>query len=260
MALLHDGITILNFDRTYIPQEKLRDYPHEWIDFADLSQTKRYCELDSFKTIQRRLHLRSRHGITFIGSGNYHYVSYLLLSEIKEPFTCILFDHHTDMMSEPSSSLMSCGSWVRRAIRCLPLLNKVIIIGAQPGLLKHIPSDIRPKVVVFPTGSLDSDGLWIKISQAIETDTVYISIDKDVLDPTQAVTDWDQGTMKLQDLLNILTHLMTAKKVYGADICGELPISPLELFHPSSLTAIKKNEYANQKILHVLKTQHKKIS
>jgi arginase family enzyme len=260
MALLHDGITILNFDRTYIPQDKLRDYPHEWIDFADLPHTKRYCEPDSYKTIQRRLRLRSRHGITFIGSGNYHYVSYLLLSEIKEPFTCILFDHHTDMMYEPSSSLMSCGSWVRRAICSLPLLDKVIVIGAQPGLLKLIPQDLRPKVVVFSTGSLEKDDLWTRISQEIETETVYISIDKDVLDPTQAVTDWDQGTMKLQDLLNILTHLITTKKVYGVDICGELPISPLELFRPSSLSAIQKNEYANQKILHVLKTQQEKIS
>ena len=47
--------------------------------------------------IKRALNRRKNKGITFIGSGNYHYVSHLLLEEINKPFTLILFDHHTDM-------------------------------------------------------------------------------------------------------------------------------------------------------------------
>ena len=47
--------------------------------------------------IKRALNRRKIKGITFIGSGNYHYVSYFIIRRNKQAFTLILFDHHTDM-------------------------------------------------------------------------------------------------------------------------------------------------------------------
>jgi arginase family enzyme len=126
--------------------------------------------------------------------------------------------------------------------------------SSHPGLVAHISADLREKAVLFPTVSLDSGKDTVsQILREIATDSVYISIDKDVLDPTHAVTNWDQGSMKLPDLLHILTPIIQSKKVYGVDICGELPVSTIELFQPSALAAIRKNEIANRKILRVLK-------
>src|SRR5699024_4536243 len=109
---MDDLITILNFDHVYETQDFFHKANYEWINLSDVRNTNRYCELGSLKTIHERLKRRKNKGITFIGSGNYHYVTYLLMSEIKIPFTLILFDHHTDMIKPIHESILSCGSWV----------------------------------------------------------------------------------------------------------------------------------------------------
>ncbi len=112
MSLLYIGLTFLNFDDTYLLQNKLHSYSHEDIDFSHSEHANLYCETPSLKRIKRELYRRKQRGITFIGSGNYHYVSDLLLKEIDEPFSLILFDHHTDMnlKEENEHTLISCGS------------------------------------------------------------------------------------------------------------------------------------------------------
>ncbi len=59
------------------------------------------------------------------------------------------------------------------------------------------------------------------IVRAIPTKHVYISIDKDVLRPQDAQTNWDQGTMSLQMLLIYIDYLFRYKHVLGVDVCGE---------------------------------------
>jgi arginase family enzyme len=81
---------------------------------------------------------------------------------------------------------------------------------------------------------------------------VYISIDKDVLDHRHAVTDWDQGVMRLDQLLELLRHILVRKHVHGIDICGELPASPLERLRPDYMKASEKNERTNSRILAAL--------
>jgi len=240
----------LNFDQTYLLQTNLEKPSYEWIHLSDIESTKRYCELDSLDRISQRLQKRRNRGVTLIGSGNYHYVSYLLLSEIEKPFTLLLFDHHTDMMEAPSATLLSCGSWVLEAIDKLPMLQKVILIGVNHKLKKLIPPHMHPIVSVHAN---DISGGWYSwdrnILSDIPTQLVYISIDKDVLDRTEAETDWDQGNMKLNDLLQMLRSIAAHKEIVGVDICGEYPFSPMGLYRMESQQAIRKNEQANQLIL-----------
>ncbi|OWT48865.1 arginase family protein [Bacillus sp. K2I17] len=238
MSLLYSGLTFLNFDDTYLLQNKLHSYSHEDIDFSHLEHTNLYCEIPSLKSIKRELYRRKQRGITFIGSGNYHYVSYLLLKEIDEPFSLILFDHHTDMnlKEENEHTLISCGSWVSFTLQNNPKLKKVIIIG--PSSLTIHSNDYSCVEVSTHT-----------ILSHIHTDTIYVSIDKDVLDSKVTITNWDQGHMKLSTLLKCLHSLIRNKNVYGIDICGELPVYPSQLFLAKYANAIKKNEKANLQIL-----------
>lgn len=116
MSFQGNGVTFLNFDHTYASQKQLFHFPHEWIDLTDLSHTNLYCEPASLREIERRIRLRKQKGAVFIGNGNYHYVSYLLIQEIKEPFTLVLFDHHTDV-GAGDDPVISCGSWVSYALK-----------------------------------------------------------------------------------------------------------------------------------------------
>ncbi|MGF9855338.1 arginase family protein [Bacillus paramobilis] len=247
MSLLYSGLTFLNFDDTYSLQNKLRSYSHEDIDFSHIEHSNLYCETSSLMRIKQELYRRKQKGITFIGSGNYHYVSYLLLKEIDEPFSLILFDHHTDMnlKEENEQTLISCGSWVSFALENNPKLKKVIMIG--PSSLT-IHSNDHSCVEVFPIDTSNEVSTHTILSH-IHTNTIYVSIDKDVLDSKVAITNWDQGHMKLSTLLKYIHVIIRDKNVYGIDICGELPVYPSQLFLVKYTNAIKKNEEANLQIL-----------
>ncbi|MEI2316246.1 arginase family protein [Bacillus paramobilis] len=247
MSLLYSGLTFLNFDDTYSLQNKLRSYSHEDIDFSHIEHSNLYCETSSLMRIKQELYRRKQKGITFIGSGNYHYVSYLLLKEIDEPFSLILFDHHTDMnlKEENEQTLISCGSWVSFALENNPKLKKVIMIG--PSSLT-IHSNNHSCVGVFPIDTSNEVSTHTILSH-IHTNTIYVSIDKDVLDSKVSITNWDQGHMKLSTLLKYIHALIRDKNVYGIDICGELPVYPSQLFLVKYTNAIKKNEEANLQIL-----------
>jgi arginase family enzyme len=50
---------------------------------------------------------------------------------------------------------------------------------------------------------------------------IYISIDKDALSPTYAATNWDQGSLDIATLKEVIACLATSHKIIGVDICGE---------------------------------------
>jgi len=50
---------------------------------------------------------------------------------------------------------------------------------------------------------------------------VWITIDKDVLPEAEALSNWDQGQMPLARVLETIRHVGSARRIIGADICGE---------------------------------------
>ena len=137
-------------------------------------------------------------------------------------------------------TLISCGSWVSFSLRNNDNLKKVIIIGPS-SLTIH-----SPYVEIFPIDISHEVSIHTILSH-IHTETIYVSIDKDVLDPKVTITNWDQGHMKLSRLLQFIHSLIMNKSIYGIDICGELPVYPSQLFLPKYKNAIQKN--ANLQIL-----------
>ena len=220
MGLLNKGITIINFDETYLVQEELQHYTHENLDFQKLEHVNLFCEEDSVYTLEKRIKNRKQKGITFIGSGNYHYMSYLLLKEMTKPFTLVLFDNHPDLGTGngPDKSMLSCGSWVYHALNKIPLLQQVVIIGPTVILANH---STYPRTVIFPFDGVHHYSLK-SILSAIPTKNVYISIDKDVLNTANVLTNWDQGMMDITTLIPIIEYVLKNKQTEGVDICGEI--------------------------------------
>src|SRR5262249_12833962 len=56
---------------------------------------------------------------------------------------------------------------------------------------------------------------------AIDTDAIWLTIDKDVLGESEALTNWDQGQMPLEAMRAMIRALGARKRIVGADICGE---------------------------------------
>lgn len=242
MGLLHHDVTVLNFDQMYTQQRHLFERADDVVDLSDIASTNLFCTREALAEIHRRLSAHSPSGITYIGSGNYHYVSYELLRKIDHPFSLVLFDNHSD--AKPSSNLpglLTCGSWVAEAAASLPHMRQVVMVGVHSdGRIEH--PDLRSKIVWLP--DLEHPR---QLLSALAVDSVYISIDKDVLDRADAVTNWDQGTMRLQQLIMALHSLVVNKTVIGIDVCGELRVPPAEAWRYAE--SIRLNEQANLAIL-----------
>ncbi|MGV3487857.1 MAG: arginase family protein [Tuberibacillus sp.] len=251
-------VTIYNLDESLLMQKNLlKPFQHQVIDCIDIQGKNLYCTPQAFQDIRARYLTAEKRHIAFIGSGNYHYVTYLHLSQITHPFTLVLFDHHTDLME--NADFMTCGSWVTRALRELPQLKKAIIVGPDPKTFDTIPLDLQDRVALVPE-DWEAKKIINHFYSLCETDSIYISIDKDVLDKTFAKTNWDHGRMDLHTLLKCLSELTANVQVDGVDICGEWLVSLENAFTPSSRINIQKNEKANLAILGALTAGRKPIN
>ncbi|SDB49819.1 hypothetical protein SAMN02910298_02519 [Pseudobutyrivibrio sp. YE44] len=164
------------------------------IDCRDIEGTRCYLDDLAKEEIQKRIYEFSPTGIHFIDSGNYHYLSLLWLQKVKEDFSLVLFDHHPDDQPPSFGQITSCGGWVLEAKETLPNLKKVFTYGVGEEIpVEDIPMDLP----------------------------LYISIDKDVLSTECSVTDWDQGNMTLEELLDSLKILFKNHRIIGVDICGD---------------------------------------
>ncbi len=164
------------------------------VDCTDLDGTRCYLDDAAKETILQRINDFSPEGIHFIDSGNYHYLSLLWLSKIKEDFNLVLFDHHSDDQPPSFGTITSCGGWVLEAKETLSHMKNVYTYGiGQETPITDIPKDIP----------------------------IYISIDKDVLSTEFAITDWDQGDMTLDTMIDMLSTLSNNHSIIGSDICGD---------------------------------------
>jgi hypothetical protein len=63
--------------------------------------------------------------------------------------------------------------------------------------------------------------------EQIDTEAIWLTIDKDVLPESEALTNWDQGQMPLRALLDLIGGIGAHKRIAGADICGEFSLPAL---------------------------------
>lgn len=162
-------------------------------DFSSFEGTNCYCSAESADRIRQALADLPLHAFHYIGTGDYHYQTLFWLERIAEPFSLVLFDHHPDdQQGAFGEDLLSCGGWVARA-RQLPA--------------QHADVWIR-------------DAADFPALAALPDLPVYLSLDLDVLSTKYARTDWDQGTMTLEEMAGALQGLTASRRVLGVDLCG----------------------------------------
>ncbi|MDW6025472.1 arginase [Mesorhizobium sp. BAC0120] len=201
--------------------------------------------------------------LCFIGSGDFHHVTSLLLDVAlrneEKSATVVHFDNHPDWVR--FSGGVHCGSWVNRAVQHAKV-DKVITVGVCSSDLKrpewkranlsllvsgalelypydHAPSRVKKDYRSGPSHTQTDGSLrWNTIASSgeqhfidyllsrIKTDNVYLTIDKDVFARDDAVTNWDQGRMRLRYLLSVIAAIGQLHRIIGADVIGDysLPV------------------------------------
>jgi hypothetical protein len=186
--------------------------------------------------------------LVYTGSGDFHHVSILLIARALEhasgPATVVHFDNHPDWMRCPMG--IHCGSWAAHAAK-MPRVARVVTVGVcSPDIRRrklkaadtaavtqgrvelyayrgeHGAGAVRLCGRVWPTiEAIGVDAFTDHLLSRIETKHVYITIDKDVFRPREAVTNWDQGHIGLPFMLSMLEALVAHRRVIGADIVGD---------------------------------------
>ena len=220
-GLLSDDVVVMDFSGAYDMENLPHDDRFKWIDCRHLSGTDCYCDNEGKDALERIMSRYPVGSIHFIDSGNYHYVTKFWTDRIHEPFVLIVFDHHPDMQPALFEHILSCGSWVTDVLESNPDCRKVIIVGASEELIRSVPDEYTERVHFYSDSDLNHEKSWERFAKEVISEPVYISIDKDVLSPEYAITNWDQGVMSLKELKKLLDIILLHHPVLGVDVCGE---------------------------------------
>ncbi len=211
---------------SYLCGDKEATIISEVLDLSGISGTNCMCDDLAKESIRKMIAERGigPDGIHFIDNGNYHYMSAIMLEQVKEPFSLVVLDHHPDMQPPMFGDILSCGGWVLNVVENNPFVKDVHVIGADRKLIAGLDTEIQEKALFYDRedviGASDLEG-EISISLPETKYPVYLSIDKDVICKDEIITNWDQGEMRAKELLAFVKAILGNCKVLGIDVCGE---------------------------------------
>lgn len=259
--MLDKRIRILNFDNSITSQSKLLSYyPSEIIDLSSLASSARLYMPKALRSrILSFLLPQQIKYPTFLGSGDFHHISEISVSQVNEPFSLIVFDFHPDWDVLPPR--FGCGSWVATALKNKNI-SKCILIGAgsfdlsfpalqtanlgalagnrleiypyrQASSRIYLRRPARNRSITVSSGLFSNKVTWfelekenladftLKLINNLPTRKVYISIDKDVLKKEYALTNWEEGFLHLDQLLIMLKLMRQNLDIIGLDVAGD---------------------------------------
>lgn len=198
------------------------------IGCRDVEGTNCYCGDEAREEILRRMPQRDESlRVSWIDTGDYHHLSRLTIgmtAESEGPLSVVLFDHHPDMQEPAFGSILSCGGWLRNLLEDCPHIGKAYVVGIDPALRSECEGFGDRVTVIDERQILDGQKngrpCSVQLMEVFEGGKVFVSVDKDVLNPRWARTDWDHGTMDLDDILESLVCLSGKARIVGVDICG----------------------------------------
>lgn len=246
---------LLHLDDALLDQAKLRRAVTagggRMLHYRDLGPALRlWSRPAALERLRRRLEhaLPASFGptVVFSGSGDFHHITPLLLERALEaagqpPVTVLHFDNHPDWVKFSPGA--HCGSWVGQAAR-LPRVARILTVGvcspdidgpAAKGADLQIVEAGQVEVYAYrpceavrlcgrswPTiEAMGETAFADYLPQRIETEAVYLTIDKDLLSPTAAGANWDQGCMTVAFLHTLIARAVAGRRLIGADVVGD---------------------------------------
>jgi len=160
--------------------------------------------------------------------GGEHSVTIGAVKAVKEVFTDVSvlhLDAHYDLKDEYRGSKYNHGCVARRIQEIAPVVEVGVrsLSKEEKDFLNTAPNNIKTISVYDILETFD----WKKQASRALTDTVYITIDLDVLDPSlvSSVGTPEPGGLGWYEFLDLLKIITKDKKVVGFDI---VELSPKE--------------------------------
>lgn len=152
------------------------------------------------------------------GTGSYHHLTYGLCANLKQPFGYIHIDGHSDF-GDKSLSYICMGGFVE-SLLANTKAEAGLLIGCDEMAKSLIGHDEMVKATIIPSTHLG------ELEERLDKDLtnfprdVYVSVDLDVLDPSEFDSGYDTGKMKSEQLFKTLDSIAAQKKIIGGDIFG----------------------------------------
>lgn len=213
------------------------------------------CGLGTMQRLRAELASRlpafAAHGTVFMGSGDFHHLSWPLIERCiaargftqAQPLHVLVLDNHPDNMRFAFG--VHCGSWVRR-VALLPQVAHVDVVGITSGDIgaghawENYLGPLRAgKLTYWSTGVDTRWAHWLGLGERFrsfpDVDALvasvmgmltrrslptYLSIDKDAFSPRVVRTNWDQGLLEARHAAALLTPLRG--RLAGSDVTGDV--------------------------------------
>lgn len=271
--MLDTSLCILNLDNSLVRQAALLGrYKSEIVDLLDFGPRCRlWMNRATRGLIRKRLMGIEGTPVFFLGSGDFHHLSEILISRVSGPVSLIVFDFHPDWDILPPR--FGCGSWVTEVLKKKNILKcglfGVSSADISAGNIQHgnLAALRQDRLLIYPyahpatnvflkrvpvNSSLRSEkipfGRTIRWTELRGSDLaarfksflnflpgkkIYISLDKDCLTRDYALTNWEEGLMSLGEVLLMLKLIKDNLDIVGMDITGE--------YSPVNITGRFKN-------------------
>jgi hypothetical protein len=241
------GICVFDFDQSITAQTEFLKQFQAKVSTKPLAQFQSklrfWCSPSCFAKVSNAMQMSQEGQFALLGSGDYHYLTLALLQQHQTPLTLVLFDNHPNWLRPLQQ--YRCNTWVYAAAR-LPQVERVVIVGLENGDLcgkkfqeGDVESYLSKKIILLPYSGVEiainaQETLLLQsqlkhslkagvqeILDAISTNKVYLSIDKDCLRAEDAVTNWGQGTLPLETLTTCIKAIGRHHTIIGADTVGD---------------------------------------
>jgi hypothetical protein len=173
------------------------------------------------------------------GSGDFHYLAGVLLRRVSRPVVVVSFDNHPDWDVRPPH--WACGGWVNRALE-MPHVQRVAVWGCgnfelafparlfanrralRAGTLEiHAWAERQTPSVQRRFNCMTRDN-WRNrfghFTASLSGQDVYVTVDLDCLDASDAITNWENGLYRADDIVWALKQLRQGANVIAGDLCG----------------------------------------
>jgi hypothetical protein len=251
-------VRILDLDGSLTAQkELLRSRPAVYALGEWGPRLRLACRFGRFRRFEQALagllgaHADTHSTLTLYGSGDFHHLTLALLRRLRTPFNLLVLDNHPDWMR--GIPLLHCGTWLAHAVR-LPMVRNVFHLGGDVDFdnayrwLAPWPALRSGKITVFPAVRRFRRGGWASVKHEplrvhpearvsrvrleyllhshrgeLARWPLYVSLDKDVISPDEAVVNWDSGHLTFSEAETILGMFESAAfgNLAGMDVVGD---------------------------------------